>query len=1023
MRTSYSRLKFTKEGIPQIVLFCAGFGCLFLGAMFILTLLLSVFIGQAHAADTTSETTSLFESPFASGGTDWALNWINYLFSGTAIREGSQKVAQPSSCEVQNALGACLSTYSSAILILAGFLLIYHLVAMVAEQAHTGKLMGKAHQIWAPIRLAFAIGMLVPLSTGNAASTSCNGSVTGYNTAQYMMVKVAKWGSGLASTVWKDFIVALKDQELPGCTVADSSSATCLLPNPDYKKIVRVLMSMDACSYLFNHYIANYNYVSYAHSDDKAFFMPRLSDLEFSIDKADGAFLGVKILHAARASYRDFYNKDKDRLCGGYIAPAYTSSEYDKVRSAQYLAIADVASDIAGDTEDLVAPYLTNSGTEEMNQDELKSYVDSYVSSLAANTKERVYEALNEADQEVQQNLTQELGGNGDLASGGWLTAPSWFSTVIRIQSVRSASVFKSQPTFVYPAVFNLAKKERPEVKPQGYWSRYASDYIKQERRENSNVYLTPSRVAFALSNYMDAVDASVNDYSASGSADASDTHGYKYLDEQKNELIASGGGSVINHFLSQLDAKLTEDTGVWQDGVIGLKFGVTSNPMAELAAFGQKCVNYALYIMAGGAVATGASAASDVLAKVPYVGKIFSVFSSEFLLLASFAFAVGMILFTIGFTLGYVVPLYPFYRFFFGSLQWIMTVMEAIVLAPLFALAHIEPQGEGLAGKRGGYGYAVLMQLILRPVLMVFGLIVGHLLFIVTLAFLNEAFVFAAKGTGAFTQGMPPIGKIVYTAIYAGIVLILANQCYSTIGLFPQVALRWLGIGQVQEERIQDTSKIITAVAAGTAAHLSGKIPEASNRYLQHHQQRQVDATKQKTKADNKAIREDDRRLWGNINESLLPNGGQPSPSGTLAGGQPSGTPVPPLSGAVPPTSSQPPELPDTKSGKLSPQDALLAKQDMQSDPEYLAMDREAQRRRQGQQSAEGPKEDYSQLSPPSSGETAQADYNPNLPPPEQTPSQPPKEPDPKTKKQQEEWLAKTDGGKKKPDDWNSGA
>jgi conjugal transfer/type IV secretion protein DotA/TraY len=48
--------------------------------------------------------------------------------------------------------------------------------------------MGKrANQIWAPIRLVFAIGLLVPINGG-------------MNSGQYIVIKVAELGSGMAST-------------------------------------------------------------------------------------------------------------------------------------------------------------------------------------------------------------------------------------------------------------------------------------------------------------------------------------------------------------------------------------------------------------------------------------------------------------------------------------------------------------------------------------------------------------------------------------------------------------------------------------------------------------------------------------------------------------------------------------------------------------------------------------------------------------------------------------------------------
>jgi hypothetical protein len=143
--------------------------------------------------------------------------------------------------------------------------------------------------------------------------------------------------------------------------------------------------------------------------------------------------------------------------------------------------------------------------------------------------------------------------------------------------------------------------------------------------------------------------------------------------------------------------------------------------------------------------------------------------------------------------------------------------------------LSHVEPDGEGLAGKRGQYGYTVFMQLILRPALMVFGLIAGYTIFKVTVMFLNEAILYATMGSGAYAGNMGILAKIIYTLIYCAIVVILANQSFSTVGLFPQVALKWLGLGQIQEEKINDSGNMLTGAAMYATNQLASKVPALS--------------------------------------------------------------------------------------------------------------------------------------------------------------------------------------------------
>lgn len=972
--TAYRRLSFTREGIPQIILFVAVFGCLIFSALFIVTLLLSLFMGSAHAAD--SAVTSIFQSP--APATDWGLNWINYLFSGTQIPNGDTAVPQPQNCGIQTSLGAALGIYSSAVLVLAGFLLMYHLVFMVAEQAHTGKIMGKANQIWGPIRLVFAIGMLVPITAGDATSTvdgTC--SVTGYNTAQYAVVQVARWGSGLASNIWSNFVTNLQQTQLPACPSDGAASSTCIQPTVDYKKVIRTLIAMDACSYFFNKYMEPYN--SYAvgqvitDPDGRivagdttpvaAFVIPRLSDLPFSIGSFHGNFMGITLSgEGLSVGYKAFFEKDKGRLCGGYLAPPYNTSEYDAVRNAQYQAISDIADEIGSAVTNPFASYYVQGVNDQPSEAELKTAINALVTTLRSETQSRTAEALSSADTLVQTNFKKDLTDSTSLTSGGWLTAGAWFTQIIRVQSARSDAVRSAQPVFVEPAIFKLAQEPREEAKEQPwYW---------MGAKEQSGAYGSLKSTAGSLSNYMNAVDSAMNALDSSVDGASATSTGGVNLDEERTRMSLTNSNNPLNVFLAKIDELMAENM-TWYNGAIGLRFGVTSNPLAEIAAFGQSNVSTALSIMAYSSIA------SIFTAYVPMAG-----------LVIGFMFALASTIFAIGFTLGYIVPLYPFYRFFFGSITWIMTVMEAVVLAPIFALAHIEPQGEGLAGKNARYGYSVLMQLILRPVLMVFGLVVGHLLFIVAVAFLNDAFVYAVRGTGALGADLPTIGKIIYTAIYATLVVILANQCFSTIGLFPQVALKWLNMQGVQEERTSDPG-MLTGVATAAAGHISSKVGapgQAVGKYVsERHNQKLADAEKAQTKAVGTS-RHDEMMEALRGGAAAKHSQIMPPSSDFGAGGGPHG------GGAVAVQGGAADDYGSATSGNATqmPPDSIPGA-NYTSDSPYAG-------------------------TPGVSSPNQQSDFKANIPP------EKPK-PDPKLEKQQEQWIAKTDGGKKTPDDWNSGA
>ena len=137
----------TPQGFTMFLAVAGGFGVTVLAIIFGL---LAGFVKKAHAQ------TSIFIPQDTSQTGDLGWHFIDMLF-------GVQNGAGP----VQKAMNTMLGYYSAGILVLAGILLLYHLLSMVAETAHSGVVMGKrANQVWAPIRLCFAMGLLVPVSGG-----------------------------------------------------------------------------------------------------------------------------------------------------------------------------------------------------------------------------------------------------------------------------------------------------------------------------------------------------------------------------------------------------------------------------------------------------------------------------------------------------------------------------------------------------------------------------------------------------------------------------------------------------------------------------------------------------------------------------------------------------------------------------------------------------------------------------------------------------------------------------------------
>jgi len=228
--------------------------------------------------------------------------------------------------------------------------------------------------------------------------------------------------------------------------------------------------------------------------------------------------------------------------------------------------------------------------------------------------------------------------------------------------------------------------------------------------------------------------------------------------------------------------------------------------PLAMLSGLGKSMVDAALRNLWVGVVGQGIGEVMD-----EYIGGLAKVGSS-------FAFRFGMIGLGIGFILYYVLPILPFVYFFFAFSGWIKSIFEAILAMPLWALAHINIEGEGLPGPWATNGYFLLFEILLRPFLIVGGFVFSitifaalvnsvhdsyHLVVMVTSGYdmegeMNNINVgalddFTSAGSMSFMRG--PIDEMFYSVIYVIMVYMIGLSCFKLVDTIPNNIMRWMGV------------------------------------------------------------------------------------------------------------------------------------------------------------------------------------------------------------------------------------
>jgi conjugal transfer/type IV secretion protein DotA/TraY len=184
------------------------------------------------------------------------------------------------------------------------------------------------------------------------------------------------------------------------------------------------------------------------------------------------------------------------------------------------------------------------------------------------------------------------------------------------------------------------------------------------------------------------------------------------------------------------------------------------------------------------------------------------------------------------GATLAYLLPLLPFIIWMGAVAGWLLMVMEAIIGAPLWAVAHLNPRGEEFHGGASA-GYMLVLELTLKPALMVLGFAFAVLVSLPLGQLINKLFF----STFELSQGgfIGFVGMLAAVAIYSALMLTMLKASFGAIHKVPDQVMKWLGGGHgsglaeaggtgtaVEHQSSAATSAVTGAVAGAATSKLN---------------------------------------------------------------------------------------------------------------------------------------------------------------------------------------------------------
>lgn len=369
----------------------------------------------------------------------------------------------------------------------------------------------------------------------------------------------------------------------------------------------------------------------------------------------------------------------------------------------------------------------------------------------------------------------------------GWAGAALWYHQIANVNGMFMSAIQNLPRPTKYPELMEMIAKQHKVEESNASWA------------ERFNPMLADGRLA-TLPNPGDQYIAAAL-YS-----------GFKMWGQGSVQSSAQtrGTGSVVIDTINMIFG--TE--GLY-DLLEGMQQGPSADgrtlnvhPLALLSSLGKGILDAAMRNLLIGVVGQGIGEIVDDKA----VGPLAKLFGDT-------AARIALIGISIGFVLYYVLPLLPFIYFFFGFSGWVKSVFEAMVAMPLWAVAHIKIDGEGLPGPWATNGYFLLFEIFLRPTLLIFGLLASLQIFTAMVHGLNDSFhIVVMNATGydieqnlaAPTVSLPnsnptgpqgtidflrgPLDEFFFTVIYAIIVYMLALGNFKMIDQVPNSILRWMG-------------------------------------------------------------------------------------------------------------------------------------------------------------------------------------------------------------------------------------
>ena len=758
---------------------------------------------------------------FAPPATDLSVKYLGDIFGnvGTVLHgDGSQ------------IMGKIFAIFNAAVLSLAGIILTYLFFMGILNTAQDGELMGKRYaSIWTPFRAVIGLSLLIPKKTG-------------YSFVQVFVMWLVIQGVGAADSMWN---AAIQYLETGGTIISASYEVPTVNGTQRLVSMPANLFNVETCTAALEKTLKDQR------DNPKYSYLKPVPDFLSNLNPLTN---GKKLLpvdypvpNISTTQY-PYYSKFNG-LCGDMKwndnLKKNSSTALKRLAQARTVALQQVFDDFQGPANQVISNYnLSNPepygscqlisgnigscgpGSDANTPTWFNNQASLFEGGLINNAAKDYFSIMAKAraayNQAVAVNVNNPLNPGQqnaekanmntlkDADKQGWITAGAYYFDLVNLNHNLATTI--GPP----PAInFDLKKQQDSmcDIGGKAYNLFKATSYCNQLHDylfSGPSVTVPNQYPANTLPNFITSatkyIPSKAGDNSASSHANGyfkGTLAGLYITATTANVLIAataSLGGPAITVGIWPMNAAfqimisvLTADVSRMHDDFMGSGSHL-NNPLLVAAHLGNDLMDMSTLLwIAGLGFLIGAFFSSLIpsinmaTAAVVAVGWIIPI-----------VVAIMAMSFTAGVFLAVYVPFIPFLIFTFSAIGWFIAVIEAMVAAPIVAIGLIYPEGHEIWGK-ADQGLMLMLNVFLRPGMMIIGLIAGISLSYVGVWLLSQGFWYVASsaiGGGALSWGWAFVGTLV---VYVAAVVAVVNKSCQLIYLIPDKILRWLS-GGLQE-------------------------------------------------------------------------------------------------------------------------------------------------------------------------------------------------------------------------------